>query len=152
MKWSDFKEPADNDNNSDDSNYEDYDEEEGEETDESYEEHVPNKIHFKHSKSVDLDEMIRNINVSRDKPSLDNPGDIYKTFYQPKSILKTTGTSKTNASLSTNLNTEVESEDSDNDSQKENTLKFEPLKVIQILKNVKSIFLSDYCLFLGIHR
>ncbi len=45
-------------------------------------------IKIKHTKNETLDELDRRNRLSRDKPALENPGDIYTTFHQPKSILK----------------------------------------------------------------
>lgn len=97
MKWSDLESSkqlqnvgalstADNDGESSDDT-EDTDEETESES-EDQDEHTK-VIHIKHTESSQLDQVQRNLNVSRDKSSLDNPGDIYRVFFQPKSILKT---------------------------------------------------------------
>lgn len=57
-----------------------------------------NVIHFKHTSNSNIDELMHNQRVSRDKSSLDNPGDIYKSFYQPKSILKSRSCNQTEIS------------------------------------------------------
>ena len=84
-------------------------------------------INFKHTKtSKDLD---RNLMISRDKPCLNSPGDVYKMFYKPKSILKT----QTNSIISENQEIDDDSEKITEKSLegKENLLKFEPEKVIK---------------------
>lgn len=47
-------------------------------------------IKIKHTKSEKLAEIERNLSLSRDKPDINSPGDIYTHFFKPKSILKNT--------------------------------------------------------------
>jgi hypothetical protein len=47
-------------------------------------------IKIKHTKSEKLAEIERNLSLSRDKPDINSPGDIYTQFFKPKSILKNT--------------------------------------------------------------
>lgn len=94
VKWSDQAEKEEEeeeewdeeDENSDDYEYSDEEEKESEKV----EPYKPTIIHIKHTKSELLDEIDRNRKVSREKPELDSPGDIFSVFYKPKSILKAT--------------------------------------------------------------
>lgn len=88
---------------------------------------VPKVINFKHTISSELDQVERNLKVSRDKPNVDNPGDIYKIYYQPKSILKTKSTNETDTQRSSDLSTNSTSEPR-KVVQNENKIKFEPQK------------------------
>ena len=67
-------------------------ESEGEDDEEYYEDEdkSPTTIHLKinHTRSTVLDEIERNRKVSRDKPIIETPADIYNVFFKPKSILK----------------------------------------------------------------
>jgi hypothetical protein len=111
VKWSDDSHesmeiiaPATNqDEDEDDDDYDDEDEEEELDSDdydkinedevrpaETASKKAPESmvIKIRHTKSETLNEIDRRNRLSRDKPVLDNPGDIFTTFYQPKSILK----------------------------------------------------------------
>ncbi len=104
VNWSDLNQPTnlseldDDDDDTDSNNDKDV---EDDEDGEDIQNPATFTINFKHSHN---DDTIRNLSLSRDKPSLDNPGDIYRTFFKPKSILKT-NPQKENIS---NINSEVE--------------------------------------------
>jgi hypothetical protein len=108
-------------------------------------------INIKHTKSIELDDKQRNQKVSRDKPSLDTPGDIWSMYHKPKSILKSKNNFEQNAQQVTsivsddiypgggdtvikNMNLFNQQDESCSSShQKENQFKFEPLKVKEII-------------------
>ena len=105
VKWSDSNENIENVGKVDDlieqdEEEEDNDEEEYSDYEEDYEEYSeendqkiaektqPCVIKIRHTQSDALDELDRINRLSRDKPVLDSPGDIFKVHYKPKSILK----------------------------------------------------------------
>lgn len=99
-------------------------------------------IRIKHTENCHLDQLQRNLNVSRDKISLDNPGDIYRVFYQPKSILKTEKSFDSDASVKgVNFNF-AENEQVDKETAKDEKVKFEPHKVI--VKTFNRLFLAFF--------
>lgn len=80
----------------------DYDEED-EDYDDYYEEDendnitkpgpTPFIINIKHTQNDEIDQIDRKLKLSRDRPEINSPGDIYSNFYKPKSILKSSSTS-----------------------------------------------------------
>jgi hypothetical protein len=93
---------------------------EEQEEDDEKEESGPFKIIIKHTKSEKIDELQRNERVSRDKPEINSPADIFNQFYKPKSILKKTSEEPTE--FPPQQDTEIRSNESKD--------KFEPSKVI----------------------
>jgi hypothetical protein len=98
---------------------------------------TPHTIRIKHTKSFELDEKENNLKLSREKPSINTPADIYSCFYKPKSILKATSSSEMNIQQIEegveNLTGKMEPKNAEDE-------KFEPLKVsfhitYPILKN-----------------
>ena len=88
-----------------------------------------NVIKIKHTKSYELDEKDRINKISRDKPILDTPGDIYSVFYKPKSILKSKITNIQDTQGENKVFNEPARFEAEESSTKENNFKFEPQKV-----------------------
>ena len=88
-----------------------------------------NVIKIKHTKNYELDEKDRISKISRDKPILDTPGDIYNVYYKPKSILKSKMTNIQDTQLGNKVFNEPERFEANESSTKENNFKFEPQKV-----------------------
>lgn len=61
----------------------------------------PSRILIKHTRNEKLAEIERNLAVSRDRPEINSPGDIYRYFLKPKSILKN---SEVNIASSSDVN------------------------------------------------
>jgi hypothetical protein len=91
---------------------------------------APAVIKIKHTKSEMLDELERRHRLSRERPALDNPGDIYNMFYKPKSILKNTDeTGITNKSADVTKSVETVGEKTVREAKNVLNEKFEPEKV-----------------------
>lgn len=91
------------------------------------EEPCPSVINFRHT--VASDEYERNLMLSRDKPCLNSPGDVYKVFYKPKSILKT---HKNSESVTKSNQVKEDYSIKENEQKfegKESSFKYEPEKV-----------------------
>jgi len=97
---------------------------------------APYTIRIEHTKSTQLDEKEHNLKVSREKPAINSPADIYSCFYKPKSILKPNISSdmkiqfKGEEQIET-LTEKTEPKNAENE-------KFEPLKVC---------FRNEYCIY-----
>jgi prefoldin subunit 5 len=93
----------------------------------------PIVIKIKHTQSEELCDLERRRNFSRDKPQLDNPGDIYNMFYKPKSILR-----NKNDTILVNENFSNENKSNIINQEPKNALneKFEPQKVFCLLKSI----------------
>jgi hypothetical protein len=167
VKWSD--ENLNKINNIEIAEYDSDDYDEDDEYDEDYqgEEEVeldngsklkptPLTIHIKHTKTAEIDEIEKNLKLSRDKPEINSPGDIYTHFYKPKSILKSSSTTSISSS------DEMKSSDIDEKSKIVQKLepknaesgKFEPEKVRSILNKFILDIYYKLCLFInqGIFR
>ena len=100
VKWSDLNSPrSEHDDEDDDDEDEDAEESEDEEEDyvaeseddlskENKNHAVTKIIRIKHTESEIIEEKLRNLKFSREKPEVNSPGDIFNVFYKPKSILK----------------------------------------------------------------
>lgn len=158
MKWSDLEttgkqlqnvgkglNTGENDDEDDDDESEDDDTEDTEAETESEDEDreaYTKVIRIKHTENGQLDQAQRNLNVSRNKSSLDNPGDIYRVFYQPKSILKAEKSIDSDAPVKgVNFNV-VENEQVEQETAKDEKVKFEPHKVI--VKTFNRLFLTFF--------
>ncbi|CAF1001401.1 unnamed protein product [Brachionus calyciflorus] len=99
VKWSNVEESQakkveNSQYDEDDFEYSESDEEEEEEEDDEIaEEYVkvePIKIQIKHTANEFIEEQDRRLRLSREKPEINSPADIYSVFNKPKSILKKT--------------------------------------------------------------
>lgn len=137
VKWSDEHLDEDKGNESYDEDDEeendlDLDEENKENQDEVNVPAESKTIKITHTTSEKIEEKLRNLKVSRVKPELNSPGDIYTVFYKPKSILKPSMTSQLDDN-GNNLHSEVDRETQKETSKSEiknaEFEKFEPQKV-----------------------
>jgi hypothetical protein len=137
VKWSDeHLDEEKGDESYDEDNEDEYDLELDEENKENQDEvnvSAESKvIKITHTTNEKIEEKLRNLKVSRVKPELNSPGDIYTVFYKPKSILKPSMTSQIDDNAN-NIHSEVDRD------KKEETIKseiknaefekFEPQKV-----------------------
>jgi hypothetical protein len=129
VKWSDEKlnkiteiekaEEYDSDDYEEDDDFDEYDSDE-----ETEEDHIvkvepgPLTIHIKHTKTVELDESDMKLKLSREKPQINSPGDIYTHFYKPKSILK--------SSSITSISSDNEIRSSDDNEKSQPVIKADP--------------------------
>lgn len=142
VKWSD--DTQESEENEEEESY-DEDEEEYDEDDEEFteeEEIAETKsvvIHIKHTKNDLLDNKERNRRLSRDKPEIDSPADIYTVFNKPKSILKKTSeqTLFEKPEIESKKNVKLKEEPKNAESEK-----FEPHKVNLKLNNLFSLRIS----------
>ena len=90
VKWLDVDQPK---NELDQVHENDYSESEtqSEEEDDVIQDQEPIRIEVKHTKNEAIEYQDRKLKLSRDKPEINSPADIFKVFYKPKSILKNTG-------------------------------------------------------------
>ena len=137
VKWSDEHLDEDKgDESYDEDDEEDYDLELDKENKENQDEvnvSAESKvIKITHTTSEKIEETLRNLKVSRVKPELNSPSDIYTVFYKPKSILKPSITSQLDDNAN-NLYSEVDCETQKETSKSEiknaEFEKFEPQKV-----------------------
>lgn len=141
VKWSDPEsksEYIDIDDDDHDDDYDDYDDdedyyEEDEATSEPADEEEASKqpavIRIKHTSNKTLEEIDRRNRLSRDKPELNSPGDIYNVFYKPKSILKQS--SKENIPVVSHQDQDSKKTISKESPKNAENQKFEPEKVSQ---------------------
>ena len=126
-----------------DDDYEEYDTDEEQAEENVKVESAPITLYIKHTKTAELEEIDRKLKISREKPEINSPGDIYAHFYKPKSILKSSSTT----SISSDEMKSFDNDNKDSQVQKEEPKnaelgKFEPEKVRIILKNFPFIFIN----------
>lgn len=134
VKWQDKSENIrvvdsdDDDYSQDDDDYYDSDDD----YDDTREAPEPIVIKIKHTNTEKLAEIERNLAVSRDRPELNSPGDIYSYFFKPKSILKKTNSSDSGGDTERKQSIKFVNDENLPPSEKANPqleTKFEPHKV-----------------------